>query len=37
MLFEKHNYKTIKTWGCVKTKNSEKLPFILTVSLPHKY
>ena len=24
-------------WGCVKTKNSEKLPFILTVSLPHKY
>ena len=23
--------------GCVKTKNSEKLPFILTVSLPHKY
>ena len=23
--------------GCVKTKNSEKLPFISTVSLPHKY
>ena len=26
-----------KKRGCVKTKNSEKLPFILTVSLPHKY
>ena len=27
----------IKRRGCVKTKNSEKLLFILTVSLPHKY
>ena len=28
---------TLCEGGCVKTKNSEKLPFILTVSLPHKY
>ena len=30
-------YFYIAKRGCVKTKNSEKLPFILTVSLPHKY
>ena len=29
--------REINLGGCVKTKNSEKLPFILTVSLPHKY
>jgi len=33
----RHHKKQPHLWGCVKTKNSEKLPFILTVSLPHKY
>ena len=36
--FVKRNGDSLYIYGgCVKTKNSEKLPFILTVSLPHKY